>query len=179
MDENDIITWSSQKFLSWTDFKAEPNPALYQDAFSKIRYGYTWTLNSEKMGKDVFFYIDKINLTTQFLKHLSWVRERLATDQLLRHQQGFFDLAEEIRPKIVQLLQEKLAYKRYPTRGKNEEESKQYARESSEILIRTELDKICEEVFLVEAKKYVLYTEHGENNSKQEEYDDQFKQLRN
>lgn len=178
MDENNIVAWSSQKFLNWTDFKAEPNPALYQDAFSKIRYGYTWTLNSEKMGTDVFFYIDKINLTTQFLKHLSWVREQVATDHLLRHQQGFFDLAEEIRPKIVQLLQEKLIHKRYPTKGKNEEESKQYARESSEMLIRTELNALYQETFLVEAKKYALDTEHGENTTKQEEYDNRFKKLR-
>ena len=178
MDENDIIIWSPQKFLNWTDFKADPNPALYEDAFSKIRYGYTWTLNSEKMGKDVFFYIDKINLTAQFLKHLSWVREKLATDQLLRHQQGFFDLAEELRPKIIQLLEEKLVNKRYPTRGKNEEESKQYARESSEKLIRTELNTLYRETFLVEAKKYASYTEYGENTSKQEEYDNRFKKLR-
>jgi len=178
MDENDIIDWSPQKFLDWSDFRAEPNPGLYQDAYSKIRYGYTWTLNSEKMGQDVFFYIDKIQLTAQFLKHLSWVREKLATDQLLRHQQGFFDLAEELRPKINQLMNEKLAHKRHPARGKNEEESKQYAREDSGMLIKTELERMYHEVFLNEARKYKLETEHGENNSKQAEYDNRFKKLR-
>ncbi len=178
MDEKDIVDWSPQKFLNWDDFKAEPNPALYQDAYSKIHYAYTWTLKSEKMGSDVFFYIDKIYLTTQFLKHLSWVRPKLATEQLLRHQQGFFDLAEELRPKITQLLEEKLAHKRHPTSGKNEEESKQYARENSGMLIKTELDRLYHDVFLSGVKTYESDTEYGENTSKQEEYDRRFEKLR-
>ena len=129
------------------------------------------------MGKDVFFFIEEINLTTQFLKHLSWVRENSATELLLHHQQGFFDLAEELRPNIEKTLYLKLSHNQYPTRGKNEAESKQFAKEHSGILIKTELDKLFEYSYLQQAKKYESETEYGENKLKQKQYDERFKSL--
>ena len=179
MSENNLLDWNSERLLTWNDFQADPNPAPYQNAFSKIQYSYTWTLNSEKMGKDVFFFIEKINLTTQFLKHLSWVRFQFADELLLRHQQGIFDLAEELRPKIEESLLIKLKHKRYPAQGKNEAESKQFAKEYSGVLIKTELDKLFDDLLLAEIKRYEQDTNYGENLSKQTQYDERFQRLRN
>lgn len=178
MDDDNIIDWSQQRYLNWNDFMAESNPAVYQDAYSKIQYHPIWTLNSEQMRGDVFFFIDEIHLTTQFLKHLSWVRGNLANDILLSHQQGFFDLAEELRPRITRLLYEKFAKKQYPMKGKNETESKQFAREDSGILIKTELENLYNKLFLTATEKYETDTNYGENVEKQKEYDQRFKKLR-
>ena len=38
MSENDIVVWSKDSFLSWSDFKAESNPSVYEDSHSIIRY---------------------------------------------------------------------------------------------------------------------------------------------
>ena len=56
MSENDVVVWSKDSFLSWSDFKAEANPSVYEDSHSYIKYHYTWVVNSDKMGKDIFFF---------------------------------------------------------------------------------------------------------------------------
>ncbi|MBA4453606.1 MAG: hypothetical protein H2B05_01500, partial [Nitrosopumilaceae archaeon] len=50
MGENENLYWSKQYSLKWSDFKAEHNPASYADSHSVIKYGFTWTVDSEKMG---------------------------------------------------------------------------------------------------------------------------------
>jgi len=177
MSEDDVIAWSPDTFLSWSDFKAEPHPATYQDAISQIKYNPTWKLISEKMGKDVFFKISDVVLKTQFLKNLSWVKAKFATEKLLEHQQGFFDLAEELRPLITDKIAEKFYNKKYLVRGSNEAERLQYAQEDSATLIRDLLDKLYEEIYLKEAQNYESETEYGENEVKQESYNFRFSKL--
>ena len=101
MDKKDLIPWSGDYLLKWSDFKAESNPAVFQDSFSTINYHPTWTVNSEMIEGKIFYFIETIQLTTQFLRHLSWVREQQATNFLLKHEQGHFDLAESFKHKII------------------------------------------------------------------------------
>ncbi len=174
----EILDWSPRRNLQWSDFLAEPNPAAYQDAVTKVKYRVAWTVTSEKMGAGLIFRIKNIQLTTEFQKNLSWVREIFATNHLLDHQQGFFDLAEEIRPMITEKLSDLFANRNYPIRGMNESERMQFAKEDSALLIQDELDKLYDSIFLKEAKKYESETEYGENLSKQQEYGRRFDKLR-
>ena len=55
MSENENLFWTREYSLKWSDFKAEHNPATYADSHSVIKYGFTWTVDSEKMGSEVWF----------------------------------------------------------------------------------------------------------------------------
>ena len=60
MSENDVVTWSQNYCLKWSDFKAESNPAIYEDSHSFIKYGFTWVVNSDKLNENIVFLIDQI-----------------------------------------------------------------------------------------------------------------------
>lgn len=177
METKDIIPWSKGYFLSWQDFQAEPNPAAFQDSFSHIKYHHTWTINSSMIDGQIFFSIIDIQLSTQFLRHLSWVRQQHATTALLRHEQGHFDLAELFRSEIIYSLKDKFQGMQFPTRGQNDEQRKQYAKEQSGILIAKELE-IWTKKILEEREKYDNDTSFGNNIEKQKFYDEKFVKLR-
>jgi len=178
MSQSNSISWSKDRVLTWSDFKAESNPASYEDAHSVIKYRYTWTVNSESVGNQIKFFIENINLTTEFYPLLSWVRQSQATSNLLKHEQGHFDLAELLRSKIVDHIQNIFDGKKFPTRGQNQEQQKQFAREDSGLMIANEIEKwekhLCEK-----QEEYDALTNFGQILEKQLYYDDMFKKLRN
>ncbi|NIM26241.1 MAG: hypothetical protein GTN97_04370 [Nitrosopumilaceae archaeon] len=178
MEIKDIISWSKDYFLSWSDFQAEPNSAAYEDSSSNIKYHHTWTVDSEMIDGQIFYFINDINLTTQFLKHLSWVRDQHATQQLLKHEQGHFDLAESLIPEIIQSMKEKFQGKRFPTRGQNDEQRKQFAKGNSGLLIANELENWFHKLHQ-KREQYDKETNFGNNLDAQKLYNEKFAQLRN
>jgi hypothetical protein len=177
MEDKDIITWSKDYFLNWSDFKAQSNPSSFEDSSSHIQFHYTWTVNSEMVDGIIYFLIDDIKLYAQFFRHLSWVRENQTTLELLKHEQGHFDLAESLRPIITEEIQNEFSDKKFPTRGKNDDQRKQHAREDSRLMIIKELEKWVDD-FSQKRKKYDEETEFGHNLNKQNEYDKKFNDLR-
>jgi hypothetical protein len=175
MSDPNTISWS-ESLLKWSDFQAEPNPAEFEDAYSSIKYRYTWTVTSEKFGNEIKFSIQNISIIPEFHRNLSWVRLTLSTDDLLKHQQGHFDLAELHKFEMINALK-KLENKWYQTRGQNEEQRKQFAREDSGMLIATEMIKW--DKFLIEKQKqYDFETDFGQLREKQSEYNSMFANLR-
>jgi hypothetical protein len=177
VENNDILLWSEDYLLNWSDFKAESNLSAFEDSSSHIKFHYTWLVNSEVLGDRIYFLIEDIRLSTQFLRHLSWVRERQSTLDLLKHEQGHFDLAESLRPIITEKIQNEFKDKKFPTRGQNDEQQKQFAREDSGLMIAHELEKWFLD-FSQKREKYDRDTEFGHNWKKQKEYDEQFAELR-
>ena len=177
MSLQDILSWSKDHLLDWSDFQAEPNPSTYEDASCVIKYGCTWTVNSENFGSEIRFSIEKIELTTEFHRHLSWVRNSFATLELLNHEQGHFDLAELLRMEIVEKIQSIFRGKWYPTRGQNDEQRKQSAREDSATMITKELKK-WEKYLQEKQEEYDVKTDYGSLANKQSEYDDLLIKLR-
>jgi len=177
MDNDDVITWSKDYFLNWSDFKAQSNSSAFQDSSSYIKYHHTWKLNSEISDGKIYFQIDDIQLSTQFLGHLSWVREKQSSSELLKHEQGHFDLAELLRPIITEKIQNEFNNKKFPTHGQNDEQRKQFARKDSSLMIAKELEKWSDDL----SQKRVKYdedTEFGQNVKKQKEHDEKFNELR-
>ncbi|HSB83879.1 MAG TPA: hypothetical protein VLD64_05275 [Nitrosarchaeum sp.] len=178
MSQSNSISWSEDRVLIWSDFKAESNPASFEDAHSVIKYRYTWTINSESVGNQIKFFIENINLTTEFYPLLSWIRQLHVTSDLLKHEQGHFDLAELLRPKIVEHIQNIFDGKKFSTRGQNQEQQKQFAREDSGLMIANEIEKwekhLCEK-----QEEYDELTNFGQILEKQLDYDNMFKKLRN
>lgn len=177
MNQQNILPWSKNCLLEWSDFKAEPNPAVFEDASSVIKYRCTWTVSSEDFGSEIKFSIKNIQITPEFQKHLSWVRLQMATSKLLNHEQGHFDLAEILRTEVSENIKKVFENKWYLTRGKNEEQRKQFAREDSGIMIAKELEKWQKDLN-EKQHNYDIQTEYGQNIEKQAEYDEKFRQLR-
>ena len=178
MSQNNTISWSKDYFLDWLDFQAESNPAVFEDAHSTIKYRYTWTVNSDSVGNQIRFFIENIDLIAEFYPFLSWVRQPQATLQLLKHEQGHFDFAELLRSEITTQIQNVFNGKKFPTRGQNPEQQKQFAREDSGLLIANEIGK-WEKYLFEKQEEYDKQTNYGQIVEKQQEYDIMFKKLRN
>ena len=177
MENNDVLLWSKDYLLKWTDFKAQSNPSTFEDSSSHIKFHYTWIVNSDISDEKICFLIDDIKITTHFFRHLSWVRENQSSEDLLKHEQGHFDLAEFLRPTITEKIQNKFKDKKFPTRGQNNEQKKQFAREDSGLMITQELEK-WSLYFSQKRKKYDEETEFGHNREYQKKYDKEFDMLR-
>ena len=177
MNENNIFSWEPDYFLKWADFKAESNPAIFEDSHSVIKYRFTWTLNSDVINDHIIFLIEDVHLIVEFLSLLSWVRSSESNDNLLKHEQGNFDLAELVKRENLQKLQNIFSSKHFPTRGQNEEQRKQFAKEDSAKIIVNEVDKL-QQLYDEKRHEYQNETNFGQNLSKQLEYDLIFKKLR-
>ena len=164
MSETDTLEWSSDYSLTWSDFKAEYNPAIYEDSHSVIKYRFTWTVNSDAIDDDILFFIENIQLFTEFHPLLSWVRPTEANDVLLKHEQGTFDLAEKINRENLKNLQ-------------NNFYEKQFAKIDSGKMIVSEVKKL-DELFEQQSQEYHEMTDFGQNIEKQSEYDLIFDRLR-
>ena len=176
MSENYVIPWTSDYSLKWSDFKAELNPAVFEDSHSAIKYGFTWTVNSDKIDDKIVFLIDSIHIVTEFHPLLSWVRESESNDNLLKHEQGHFNLAEMLR-RDQEVVFEKIFYQKvFDTRGQNEAQRKQFAKLDSGKIISNEVDKLSL-ILAKKRKEYDAETEYGQNISNQLKYTNIFKNL--
>lgn len=177
MSANNRLEWSPLTPLKWDDFEADPHPGVYQDVQTHVGYDCTWTIQSHKKDDQLLFTIHNIRLTTRFSKNLSWVRIGAATDSLLRHAQGCFDLAENIRPRIEDMMKKEFEDRFYPVRGSNEVEHKQYSKQDSRVVLSV-LSRIQSDVLSAEVAKYRERTCYGENITVQKEYNQRFARLR-
>ena len=174
---NGIIVWSKNTFLSWNDFKAESNPAVFEDAHTTIRYGFTWTVNSDKIGNQIFYFIENLNLSVEFHPVLSWFRLGKNSESLLKHEQGHFDLGELVKREHLGQLQTKFYGEQFLTRGQNEEQRKQFAKEDSGKMIAQDVVKL-QEILSQRQKQYDNETDFGQNRDVQSKYDSLFDSLR-
>ena len=177
MSETNTLVWSHDSFLRWSDFNAEPNTAAFEDSHSVTKYRYTWTVNSDEMERNIIFFIENIQLSVEFYHVLSWVRLSQATDDLLKHEQGHFDLAELVKRENLEKLKNKFHEKQFPTRGKNEEQRKQFAKQDSGKMIAEEVEKL-EEILSQRRQEYDEQTNFGQNLEKQLEYNSIFDRLK-
>lgn len=177
MAQEGTVEWSPDRRLLWDDFEADSHPGVYQDAVATMRYGCVWTVGSQKREAGLFFTIDRIRLTTLFVKNLSWVRQGAAGDRLLSHVQGCFDLAEETKPDVESDLARVFEGNLYPVRGSNEEERRQFSMQDSRAVLGT-LDRLYRDVLLSRLEKYESDTNYGEDIQAQAEYDRRFEMMR-
>ena len=177
MSESDVVVWTPETFLKWSDFKAESNPASFEDSHSVIKYRFTWTISSEKIDDQIMFLIENINLFVEFFSNLSWFRTMQNTEDLLRHEQGHFDLSELVKRENICNLHDKFYDKHFLTRGQNEDQQKQFAKEDSGRMIAKEVEKL-ENILDKRREEYDAQTEFGQNIKRQLEYDLIFEKLR-
>jgi len=177
MDENLTIEWKPDSRISWSDFEAESNPAVFEDSHSVIKYRFTWIVNSEIIDEQIVFFIEDIHLFVEFHPRLSWVRSSESNDDLLKHEQGNFDLAELTKRENIKKLQDTFYSKHFPTRGQNVEQRKQFAKEDSGKMIVEKVNDL-QQVYDEKRQKYQDETDFGQNKSVQSKYDLIFEQLK-
>ena len=177
MSENHVLEWNDGFFLKWSDFKAESNPATFEDSYSTIKYRFTWTISSDKIDDQIVFLVNDIHIFVEFHPLLSWVRFSQSSDSLLKHEQGLFDLAELVKRENLNALQDVFYKKHFPTRGKNEHQQKQFAKEDSGKMIAREVKKL-EKIYEKKRQDYIEQTDFGQNQEIQSEYDSVFEKLR-
>ena len=177
MSEINVLVWSNDFFLRWSDFNAESNSASFEDSHSIIKYRHTWTISSDEIESQIIFFIENIQLSVEFYPVLSWVRTSETSDDLLKHEQGHFDLAELVKRENLKKLENKFYQKQFPTRGKNEHQRKQFAKEDSGKMIAIEVYKL-EEILSKRRQEYDEQTNFGHNLEKQSEYNSIFNKLR-
>jgi len=108
---------------------------------------------------------------------LSWVRQSQASNELLNHEQGKFDLAELFKFNITEEINNMFDGENFSTRGQNPEQQKQFAREDSGLMIASEIEKF-EKILYQKQEEYDIQTNYGHVLEKQQEYDYLFKKLR-
>ncbi len=177
MGEKTTLEWRPDFALSWSDFQAESNPAVFEDSHSVIKYRFSWMVDSDKVNNEIVFMIDDISLFAEFHPLLSWVRLSEANDPLLNYERCNFDLAELVKRENIANLQAKFYKKHFPTRGQNEEQQKQFAREDSGKMIHGEVE-LLQKLFDDRSLKYQNDTNYGTHIEAQSEYDLIFKKLR-
>ncbi len=177
MIEKEVIHWSNDIQLNVSNFMAEPNPGIFEDSHSVIKYGFTWVVNSEQLNDKVVFSIENIQLSVEFNPLLSWIRMSEFNDGLLKHEQGHFDLAEIIKRKHQKIFENEFYDKNFPTRGQNDAQRKQYAKEDSGKMISLKVEKL--NLYLKEKRdEYDQETDFGKNIPEQKKYDEIFNKLR-
>ncbi|MGY5147583.1 MAG: hypothetical protein ACW9W4_06265 [Candidatus Nitrosopumilus sp. bin_7KS] len=176
MGETITLEWTSNFTLSWSDFQAESNPAVFEDSHSVIKYRFTWVVDSDIVDRNIVFLINDISLFVEFHPLLSWVRKSEANESLLNHEQGNFDLAELVKRENMMHLQEQFYKKHFSTRGQNDEQRKQFAKEDSGKMINEQVEKL-QNLFNERSLKYQNDTNYGKNFDEQLKYDLIFKQL--
>jgi len=177
MGETSTLEWTPNYALSWSNFQAESNPAVFEDSHSVIKYRFTWIVDSEKVDENIVFLINDISLFVEFHPLLSWVRQSESNESLLNHEQGNFDLAELVKRENISNLQEQFYKKHFSTRGQNDEQRKQFAKEDSGKMINEKVEKL-QHLFDERSQKYQNDTNYGANLEEQSKYDLTFKLLR-
>ncbi len=87
-EESDTIYWSSDRKLTWDDFKGEPNSSYFA-ALSNCAFAQA----IEPVVENKTGYIN-IYIRSALLKKGSWVRKSQSDDDVLNHEQLHFDIAE-------------------------------------------------------------------------------------
>jgi hypothetical protein len=75
------------------------------------------------------------------------------------------------------ILKSKFCDKSFPTRGQNEAQQKQFAKEDSSKMISSEIDKLSE-ILRKKRNEYDIETEYGKNYLNQNKYDNIFKKIK-
>jgi hypothetical protein len=175
-----VIIWSQTRNLKWSDFKEKSNFKSRSAASSAIGFESEPILNHIETGGKFRFKILDMQFHAIFIPRFSWVTKNTCNKNgksLLKHEQGHFDLVEEIVRKSKIKTNNLFKDKFFIIRGKNKSSAKKNAilhvtkiRKKIEIKLKKELNR--------EATTYDAKTNHGLIKLEQEKYNKRFTKLR-
>ena len=99
------IYWSKDKLLTWNDFKAKPIKSCPIAADTDSGFELRSSYNSDD-------HLIVIDLQTYFIKNKSWYKPDKNSENLLKHEQGHFDISELFTRKLHEnIIKEKIKEK--------------------------------------------------------------------
>lgn len=184
-DENYIL-WTKNNKITWDDFQGQPD-SKYEKELEKFRAKVTatidhrlqWAYDNESPKK---VQCKGIKVRCFFNKKLSWVKQSLFFEkeeyflEVLHHEQGHFDLAEEYSRFIESKLLEQLIDEKFRVHGKTKEE-KLINVDKTINKLDNKFYKPLEELWQLEDKKYDEETNHGAIKDIQIKWDDRFAKI--
>ncbi len=173
-----VILWSPIKYLHWGDFKKNPDLKSRASANSAIGFESEPIVGYVENGGKFKFKILDMQLRAIFIPEFSWVKKNILNKYrkpLLTHEQGHFDLVEEIvRGSKINAHFSGLLF---DVKGKNKTIA-----EKNVILqvtdIRKKVESKLEKKLKREETTYDDKTNYGLIKLQQEKYNKRFKKLR-
>ena len=175
-----VIIWKKTRVLKWEDFRKNPDLQSKASASSAIGFESKPFMEHIKAGNRFKFKIKDMQFKAVFIPDLSWVMKNVSkknSKSLLKHEQGHFDLAEEITRKTRNKTTNRFHDRPLNLKGNNEVMAKKDA-----ILqvteIRRRIEKQLQKEFKNQETKYDNKTNHGLITFYQEKYNKRFEKLR-
>jgi hypothetical protein len=175
-----VIIWKKAQILKWSDFKKKPDPDAKASASSAIGFESKPLIEHIKTGSKFKFKIKDMQLHAVFLPDFSWVMKNVSEKRstlLLKHEQGHFDLAEEITRKTRIKTTKRFENRAFIVNRKNEDEAKKDAI-FQVTKKRKEIDRKLQKELKSQETKYDDKTNHGLIIEYQERYNKRFEKLR-
>ena len=95
----------------------------------------------------------------------------------MKHEQGHFDLAEMLKKDYDKIIKNKFYDKVFPTRGQNDAQRKQFAKEDSGKMISIEIANLSQNL-RKKRDEYNIETDFGKNIPNQTKYEEIFKKFK-
>jgi len=175
-----VLIWNKTRLLKWTDFEKKPDSKSKASASSAIGFQSQPLIEHIKTGIKFQFKIGDMQLHAVFIPSLSWVVKNLSKKNstlLLKHEQGHFDLAEEITRKTKSSAAKRFHGRAFIANGKNEDRAKKDAIYQV-TKIRKKIDGMLQMKLKDQQTKYESITNHGLIKGHQERYNKRFEKLR-
>jgi predicted secreted Zn-dependent protease len=176
-----LVPWQKDLILQWADYVGAPDHTSEQMAWTFTCIKYAYEIEIIKRSSKVKFVIKNLKVTAYYNKSASWVKPALLnrTDQadILKHEQGHLDIAEEYARKIQHAMVAAVKGKSFSCKGKTEEEQQNYARTAAQQM----LDSIYKKGFAEwhrDERRYDDESRHGLALNEQQKYNKRFDQLR-
>ncbi len=173
--------WSKDVRLSWDDFKGKPDSEINAAARSAVGFECHPSVEYMKTESKIKFKIRSFGIRAIFIPDLSWRDPNNITEagssSVLKHEQGHFDLAEEIARKSNTRLDAEFNERTFSIKGKNEDESRKNAQKIINEFVSKQINEAHDELGMLE-KKYDDETKHGMIKEKQDTYNERFNRLR-
>ena len=171
------IPWSSDRLLTWDDFKGDVDVLSKHDALSKTRLSHKTHFDPVQKTTKIKLKINWTKMDASFIPDDSWVKPQKRTNQLLKHEQGHFDIQELVARETEKKLNQKFNGKLITTNYASLEEADKDPKQIITKKIKKEI-KIIENNFTFSHDKYDAETDHGRKRQKQIEYNRMFAKLR-
>jgi hypothetical protein len=142
--QENFLSWNESKRLEWNDFSGQTNDSSKFDAevFAEVRYRYNF-----KNPDDFHF-----DVVANFNKNISWSRKQHQSQDLLKHEQLHFDIAEVYARKMKEMF-----------------DNYRYTENFSEEIVLLFNEKKLE--YHAMQKQYDEETDHSLNKEKQTEWE--------
>jgi hypothetical protein len=175
-----VIIWNKTRVLKWSDFKKKPDPGSKASASLAIGFESKPLIEHTMTGNKFEFKIRDMRFRAIFIPDFSWVMKNVSKKDrtsLLKHEQGHFDLAEEITRKIRIETTDRFQNMVFTVNGKNKDDAKKDAI-SQVTKIRKEIENGLRKKFKYQETQYDDKTNHGLIIRHQKKYDKRFNKLR-